>query len=103
MAITAVFSAHPTHGGYARVVAGMKELKSIVEKQGLQPRLLRPVTGGDQGAVTLVTEYDSWAAFGKASDKIQASADYQALMKRAAETPDSALESLSTNFYTTVD
>ena len=102
MAVTAVLTARARPGGYQRVRDGIGELKGILEKQGLHPRLLRPVTGEHQGDLSLVTEYDSWAAFGAASDKIQASSAYQALMKRAAEIKDPALESMSTQFYTDI-
>ena len=103
MSITAVLSVRAKPGKYQRVREGMQEMKSIVEKQGLSPRLIRPVTGDNQGEQSLVTEFDSWAAFAAASEKIQGSSDYQELMKRAAESTDPAVESMSTQFYTDVD
>lgn len=103
MAITAVTTVRARPGGYQRVLDGMRELKTIVEKQGLQPRLMRPATGENRGDVSLATEFENWAAFGAASDKIQKAADYRALMKRAAENKDPAIESMSTQIYTDVE
>lgn len=103
MAITVVMTARAKSGGYQRVRDGMQELKGIIEKQGLQPRLLRPASGENQGQLMLSTEYENWAAFGAASDKLRESSGYQAMMKRAGESTDLAVESMSVNFYSTID
>ena len=103
MSITAVQTTIALPGKYQRVRHGVGEMKEILEQQGINVRLLRPVTGGHQGALSLVSEYESWQEFGDAAEKIQASPAYQALMERAAKSEDSAVESMSTEFYTTVE
>ncbi len=103
MAITAVRTVNPRPGGYQRVRQGMEELKTIVEKQGVDVKMIRPVTGDHQGNLSLVTVFENWAAFGAASEKIRSSSGYQALMKRAVETEDPAVESISTQFYEDVE
>jgi len=103
MSITAVLTTRAKPGKYQRVRDGVGELKQILEKQGVSVRLMRPVTGEHQGDLSLVSEYDSWAAFGAAADKIQTSASYRALMERAAKAEDSAVEELSTSFYSDVE
>ena len=103
MTITAVQTTRAQPGKYQRVRDGVGELKEILEKQGVTVRLTRPITGDNQGDLSLVSEYDSWAAFGTAAEKIQATSEYKALMKRAASSEDSALAQMSTNFYSDVD
>ena len=103
MSITAVQTTRAQPGKYQLVRDGVGELKEILEKQGVNVRLTRPITGDNQGDLSLVSEYDSWEAFGAAAEKIQASSDYQALMQRAASSEESAVEQMSTNFYSDVD
>lgn len=103
MSITAVQTTRAQPGKYQRVRDGVGELKTILEKQGVNVRLTRPITGDNQGDLSLVSEYDSWEAFGAAAEKIKASSEYKALMERAASSDDSALAGMSTNFYTDVD
>lgn len=99
MSVTAVQTTRARPGKYQRVRDGVGELKEILEKQGVSVRLLRPVSGDHRGDLMLVSEYDSWADFGAAAEKIQASPAFKALMERAAKSEDSAVEALSTNFY----
>ena len=99
MGVTAVQTTRAKSGKYQRVREGVGEMKDILEKQGVSVRLLRPVSGEHRGDLMLVSEYDSWAAFAAAADKIQASPAFKALMERAAKSEDSAIELMSTNFY----
>jgi len=103
MSITAVQTTTALPGKYQRVRDGVSEMKEILEKQGVNVRLLRPVTGDQQGALSLVSEYEDWKQFGTAAEKIQASPAYQALMERASKSDDPAVESMSTAFYSTID
>lgn len=103
MGVTAVLTTQARPGKYARVRDGIGELKTILEKEGVTARLIRPVTGGQQGHLSLVSEYDSWAAFGAAADKLQASSAYRELMARGSGVDEPAIDSMTTNFYTDVD
>jgi hypothetical protein len=103
MSITAVLTTRAKSGRYQRVREGMGELKDILAKNGVNVRLTHPLTGDHQGDLSLVSEYDGWAAFGKTAEKIQSSKEYVALMDRAAKAEDSAVESMSTIFYSDVE
>lgn len=103
MGVTAVMTTQARPGKYDRVRDGVKELKQIIEKEGVSARLIRPVTGDQQGHLSLVSEYDSWAAFAAAADKIQESSAYRELMDRATKVEEPAVESMTTNFYTDID
>ncbi len=104
MSITAVQTTTALPGKYQRVRDGVTEMKEILEKQGVNVRLLRPVTGDNPGTLSLVSEYEDWKQFGAAAEKIQSAPAYKALMERAAKSSDDpAVESMSTAFYSTVD
>ena len=103
MGVTAVLTAHAKPGRHQELRQGLDEMKKIIESQGLECRLVRPVTGQHQGNLSLVTQYDSWGAFATAAEKIQASSEYQALSKRGVDNPDPSIESLDTQLLVDVE
>lgn len=103
MGVTAVLTTQARPGKYARVRDGIGEMKKILEKEGVSARLIRPVTGSQQGHLSLVSEYANWADFATAADRIQKSSAYRELMERGTHVDEPAVESLTTNFYTDVD
>jgi len=103
MSITAVLTTRAKSGKYQRVREGMGEMKGVMEGLGIQTRLTHAVTGDHQGDLSLATTYDSWKAFGEASEKIEASKEYRALIAKAGEAEDSAIEHMSTVILSDID
>jgi hypothetical protein len=101
--VTAVLTVQAKPGRHQEVRKGLEELRGIIGNQGLRCRLLRPITGDNQGALSLATEYESLASFGAQSEKIGQSAEYQKIVERARDNPDSAAAAVSTQLYTEVE
>jgi hypothetical protein len=103
MGVTAVLTAHAKPGRHNELRQGLEEMKKIIEKQGLDCRIVRPVTGEHQGNLSLVTQYDSWGAFATAAEKIQGSSEYRKLSERGVQNPDPAVQSMDTQLLVDVE
>lgn len=101
--VTAVLRVEAKPGRHQEVLQGLQELRNIVGNQGLRSRLPRPITGESQGAFTLATEFESLASFGSQSEKLAQSAEYQQIIERARENPDTAVASISTQLYAEIE
>lgn len=87
MSIVRVITARCLPGKLDVFVAGLAEVKKIIEGHGSSVRFYRDVAGGTPNTVRIVSEVDDWTAFGEISAKVSADPDFQAIQRRLVDDP----------------
>jgi hypothetical protein len=91
MAIARVVTARCLPGKLDAFIAGLGEVKKIIEGHGARASFYRGVAGGTPNAVLIVSEVDDWAAFAEVSAKVSADPGWQAIERRLVDDPSAEI------------
>ncbi len=87
MAIVRVVTARCLPGKLDVFIAGLGEVKKILEGHGAQVSLYRDVAGGTPNTVRIVSIVDDWAKFAEAAAAVSADPGFQAIQRRLVDDP----------------
>ncbi len=68
-------------------IAGLGEVKKIIEGHGAHVSLYRDVAGGTPNTVLIVSTVDDWASFAEVATKMSADPGWQAIQRRIVDDP----------------
>ncbi len=91
MAIARVVTARCLPGKVDQFIAGLGEVKKILEGHGTRVSFYRGVAGGIPNTVLIVSEVDDWASFGEVSAKVSADPGWQAIERRIVDDPSAEI------------
>ena len=91
MAIARVVTARCLPGKVDEFIAGLGEVKKILEGHGSRVSFYRGVAGGTPNTVLIVSEVDDWASFGEISAKVSADPSWQAIERRIVDDPSAEI------------
>ncbi len=91
MAIARVVTARCLPGKLEVFIAGLGEVKKLIEGHGARVSLYRGVAGGTPNTVLIVSEVDDWASFGEVSAKVSADPGWQAIERRIVDDPSAEI------------
>ncbi len=87
MAIVRVVTLRCLPGKLEALIAGLGEVKKIIEGHGAQVSLYRDVAGGTPNTVLIVSTVDDWAKFAELAAGMSADAGWQAIQRRIVDDP----------------
>jgi len=86
-AILAVTTIRVRDGKFEEALAGLGNLKKIIERAGGSYRLVTQMYGATPATVTSIVETAGWTEFGALGAKLEADADYQGFVAALRANP----------------
>ncbi len=87
MSIVRVVTARAVPHKLDAFIAGLGEVKKILEGHGTRVNFYRSVAGGTPNTILIVSEVDDWASFGEVAAKVGADPGFQDIQRRNADDP----------------
>ena len=91
MAIVRVVTARCLPGKVDQFIAGLGEVKKILEGHGTKVSFYRDVAGGTPNTVRIVSTVEDWPSFGEVSAKVSADPGWQAIERRIVDDPSAEI------------
>ena len=87
MPIARVVTVRCLPGKLDAFLAGLGEVKKIIEGHGANVSFYRGVAGGPPNTVRIISEVEDWPTFGEVGAKVSADPGWQAIERRLVDDP----------------